>query len=319
MRPDDQGPARAAVVSLSRVIVERLDSLTSETRQTLVTAALLGPVFSVGDLAVVSGRAPTELVGTIEEAVAAAVLESAGARLRFRHGLLRQGLYESVPLALRVALHQHAISALIAADVSAERVAELLLPVLAEADGWELGWIVEHGGDLIDRAPEIAAELLGHALDRLETGDRRRAQVQDTLLPVSFYLRRVEQAERIARDILSVGTEPARAGRAYWFLAHNHMYHTGKVEEALTALAEASTATGSTRCGGRDSPRFGRPSSRCSTAGRRRAPRRSTPLGRASGLPTRRPAGGRCTRSRCSACRRTTWSRRPTWPAGRSS
>ena len=239
VRPDDQGPARAAVVSLSRVIVERLDSLTAETRQTLVTAALLGPVFSVGDLAVVSGRAPTELVGTIEEAVAAAVLESAGARLRFRHGLLRQGLYESVPLALRVALHQHAISALIAADVSAERVAELLLPVLAEADGWELGWIVEHGGDLIDRAPEIAAELLGHALDRLETGDRRRAQVQDTLLPVCFYLRRVEQAERIARDILSVGTEPERAGRAYWFLAHNHMYHTGKVEEALATLAEA--------------------------------------------------------------------------------
>ena len=236
---DDQGPVRAAVISLSRVIVDRLDSLTAGTRQTLVTALLLGPVFSVGDLAVVSGRVPTDLFGAIEEAVAAAVVESAGPRLRFRHGLLRQVLYESVPLALRVALHQQAISALIAADVSAERVAELLLPVLAEADGWELGWIVEHGGGLIDRAPEIAADLLQHAVERLETGDPRRAQVEDALLPVCFYLRRLEQAERIARDILVTSAEPERVGRAYWFLTHNDMHHTGKVEDALRTVAEA--------------------------------------------------------------------------------
>jgi tetratricopeptide (TPR) repeat protein len=236
---DDRGPANAAVISLSRVIVDRLDSLTTGTRQTLVTAALLGPVFSVGDLAVVAGRAPTELVGTIEEAVAAGVVESEGARLRFRHGLLRQALSESVPLALRVALHQQAVSALIAADASAERVAELLLPVLAEADGWELGWIAEHGGTLMNRAPEVAAELLEHALDRLELDDPRRARVQDALLPLSFYLRRIDRAERIARDILATAAEPERAGRAYWFLTRTDMHHRGKTEEALKTVAEA--------------------------------------------------------------------------------
>ena len=240
---DEQGPARAAVISLSRVIVDRLDSLTAETRQTLVTAALLGPVFSVGDLAVVSGRAPIDLVGAIGEALAAAVVESDGARLRFRHGLLRQALYESVPLALRVALHQQAVSALIAADAPVGRVAEMLLPILAEADGWELGWIVEHGGGLMNRAPEIAAELLEHALERLEPGDPRRARVQDVLLAVSFYLRRIERVGRIARDILSTatgtGADPERVGRAYWFLTRVDTHHTGKTEEALKTVAGA--------------------------------------------------------------------------------
>ena len=235
---DERGPAREAVVSLSRVIVDRLDSLTSETRQTLVMAALLGPVFSVGDLAVVSGRAPTGLVGAIEEAVAATVLESEGARLRFRHGLLRQALYESVPLALRVALHHQAVSALISADASAERVAEMLLPVLDEADGWELGWIAEYGGTLMNRAPEIAAELLEHALDRLRSGDVRRAQVQDALLSVSYYLRRIPRTGEIARDILTSGAGSERAGLAYWFLTRNDM-HNGQPEAALRTVAEA--------------------------------------------------------------------------------
>ena len=235
---DDEGPAREAVVSLARVIVDRLDSLTAETRQTLMVAALLGPVFSVADLAVVAGRAPTDLLGAVEEAVAAGVVEAEGARLRFRHGLLRQALYTSMPLALRVALHQQAISALIAAAAPAERVAELLLPVLGESDGWELDWIVENGGGLIDRAPEIAAELLEHALGRLGPGDPRRPRAEDALLPVTYYLNRFEKAEQLARDILATGDGSERVGHAHWFLVRNFMQQGGTAG-AVGAVADA--------------------------------------------------------------------------------
>jgi DNA-binding CsgD family transcriptional regulator len=235
---DDTVAAHPAALSLSSVILERMDSLTAETRQILLTAALLGPAFTAGDLAVVAGRAPTCFVGAIGEAVAAGVVESAGAQLRFRHSLLRQALYESVPLALRVALHQQAISALIAAHAPAERVAELLLPVLAEADGWELGWIVEHGDTLMYRAPEAAAELLGHALGRLTPGDSRRARVQDALLLVSYGLGRYEDTEKIAHDILTGGADRTRSGRALFLLVRKH-FQSGTVEEGLKVVADA--------------------------------------------------------------------------------
>jgi len=241
---DEEGPAREAVVSLARVIVDRLDSLTAETRQTLMVAALLGPVFSVADLAVVAGRAPTDLLGAVEEAVAAGVVEAAAdearrARLRFRHGLLRQALYTSIPLALRVALHQQAIGALIAAAAPAERVAELLLPVLDESDGWELDWIVENGGALINRAPEIAARLLEHALGRLSPGDPRRSRAEDALLPVTYYLQRSANTEQIARDILAAGAAAKgdRVGPAYWFLARNFLQQGSN--EALDVATDA--------------------------------------------------------------------------------
>jgi tetratricopeptide (TPR) repeat protein len=229
---------REAVVSLAQAIADRLDFLSTEARNTLRLAALLGPAFSVDDVTLVTGLTPAALFGMLEEAIAAGVLEPDGPRLRFRHGLLRQVLYETVPAPIRAALHQQVIESLIAASASPERVAELLLPVLDEATGWELDWIATHARALADRAPEAAAQLMEHALGHLAHDDPRRDPVADGMLAVAHYLGRYEQVERIAEEILTNGPDPDRAGQTVWFRARNRMSR-GTQSEALEAVTSA--------------------------------------------------------------------------------
>ena len=231
---------REAVVSLAQAIADRLDFLSTDARNTLRLAALLGPVFSVDDVTLVTGLTPGALFGMLEEAIAAGVLQPDGLRLRFRHGLLRQVLYETVPAPIRAALHQQVIQALIAASASPERVAELMLPVLDEATGWELDWIAAHAQALADRAPEAASQLMEHALGQLPLDDPRRDPVADALLAVAHYLGRYEQVEKIAEEILASGPEPDRAGQTVWFRARNRMSR-GQQPEALEAVTNALT------------------------------------------------------------------------------
>jgi hypothetical protein len=189
----------------------------------------------VDDVTLVTGLTPSSLLGVLEEAIAAGVLVPDGLRLRFRHGLLRQVLYETVPAPIRAALHQQVIQALIAASASAERVAELMLPVLDEATGWELDWIAANAQPLADRAPEVAAQLMEHALAQLAPDDPRRAPVSDALLAVAHYLGRYEQVEQIAEEILTSGPGPDRTGQTVWFRARNRMSR-GRQPEALETV-----------------------------------------------------------------------------------
>ncbi|MFG2526106.1 ATP-binding protein [Streptomyces sp. NPDC048527] len=225
-----------ALGSLSGVIADRLDVLSAGAREVLRTAALLGPEFSLGDLGTVAAQGPEEMAGRVAEALDAGVLEESGARLRFRHGLLKEVLYEATPMALRAALHQHAAQALIASGAPAERVAELILPALEVTDGWELDWLADNARQLVDRAPEIAAELLEHTLGHTDTTDPRHAGLGSQLASACHWLGRDERAEQLARGMLRTD-DPERIGQAHWLLGRIAI-RLGRQEE-LTRLAEA--------------------------------------------------------------------------------
>ena len=236
----DQQPAEAdeAMVSLAAAISDRLDYLSADTREVLRTAALLGTAFSVPDLSGVLGRSAARLTGAVEEALAAGVLEAAGTRLRFRHGLLKQALYEAIPGPLRVALYRDAARALMAAGSPVERVAELLLARTEAADGWELEWLADNAAALVQRAPAIAAELFERALSHTHEEQPWYVRLEDHLAAVAFLLARNELAERCARRILSGSAEPGRRGRASWILGYT-LLRARRVEDALSLTAQA--------------------------------------------------------------------------------
>jgi len=177
------GPA-AGPVSLADAISDRLAFLSEPTVDVLRLAAVLGAEFSVPDLSTVVGGAPSELVAVVQEAVAAGVLAEAGRGLRFRHGLIRQGLAESMPAGLRSALHAQVARALLAAGAGVQRVAEQLLAVEAGVlgEGWVLDWLVEAGSWLVNRAPDTAADLLPRALEAAPPDDPRREELAEHLL-----------------------------------------------------------------------------------------------------------------------------------------
>ncbi|WP_329138355.1 AAA family ATPase [Streptomyces sp. NBC_01476] len=243
--PADDHDASGVAVSLAEVIADRLDFLSAGAQELLRTAALLGPDFSVADVAAIVDRPVMALVGVLEEAVAAGVLESEGARLRFRHGLLQQALYEAIPRALRAALLPHVAQTLIAAGSSVERVAILVLAALDGSDGWELDWIAANTAHLIYRAPAVVAELLEHALSQVGEDEPRHAGLEDHLARVAFLLGRWEQAEHISRTILARTTDPDRTGEALWLLGRT-LQRLGRhqdVLEELEAVADGPRVT----------------------------------------------------------------------------
>src|ERR1017187_3047389 len=136
------GEAAVAVpVSLQAAIGQRLAGLDEPVARMLRWAAVLGAEFSAVDLSVVAGVAVRELAGLVAEAMAAGVVAESGTRMVFRHGLIRQVLYEELPTAVRAALHGQAARALAEADAPVERVAVQLMAVPEATGVWVAGWL----------------------------------------------------------------------------------------------------------------------------------------------------------------------------------
>ena len=238
-------------VSLAAAIAGRLTGLAQDVVGVLRWAAVLGQEFSVTDLEVVTGRTAGELMGVVEAAAAAGVVTDAGRRLGFRHALIRQVLYEGMPVALRAALHLQAARALADAGAAAERVAAQLVPGPGEADAlaagmseaWLAEWLAGSAPALIYRAPQVAAELLRDVLARLADDDPRRGDLQASLVTVAFLLARDEEVERVGELLLTRSADPDRAGEMAWLVAYAQL-RTGRPAQGEATIGEALRRSG---------------------------------------------------------------------------
>ncbi len=255
------GPGVVRVpVSLAAAIQGRLGALPEDAVTVLRWASLLGLEFSVTDLEVVSGRPAGTLMKVLDAALSAGVLVEAGVRLGFRHGLIRQALYEGMPAGLRAALHLQAARMLAKAGAAPERVAAQLVPagldadraagldpapgqqagVLAgmPADEWVVAWLAEAAPVLIYRAPQVAVELLRAVLAQLPKTDPRRAVLAANLVAVLFRLERDQEVERAGARLLAGDTDPQRAAETAWLVAYATL-RSGRVAEAQTQVTQA--------------------------------------------------------------------------------
>lgn len=207
-------------------------------------AAVLGQEFSVTDLAMVTGRAAGDLLGVVDTAAAAGVIAEAGPRLGFRHGLIRQVLYEGMPAALRAALHSQAARTLAAKDAAPERVAgQLVAAPKGLADGWVVEWLADVAPVLIYRAPQVAAELLRGVLGLLADDDPRREALEASLVEVAFVLVRFEEVERVGGRALARAADPDRAAELAWLVGYT-LVRTGRAAEAAAAVEKALARPG---------------------------------------------------------------------------
>ncbi len=91
----------------------------------------------------------------------------------FRHPLIRQVLYEAVPAGLRAALHRQAAQALAEAGGPVGRVAEQLA-ASGVMDSWTVGWVLDNGEALVDRASQPVIDLLAQAAEQVPHPGRAR-------------------------------------------------------------------------------------------------------------------------------------------------
>jgi len=248
------GPPRtgdAVPESLIAVVTRRLSGLSRQAHQILQVAAVLGPSFTVAELATVLSAPAIELLGVIQEAAVSGVLAAESDRLAFRHEIIRQALYESLPVSARNALHLQAGQALAAAGAPVERAAQHLLAGTT-LDARTLDWLVASADRLTARAPELAADLLSRVSDLAEPYGPQAGPLRLALATALLRAGRFAQAEAVAAGALPADHDGQRAGQLSWVLALSYM-NQGR---AADALAEAQRAVTDDKLGRVERARF---------------------------------------------------------------
>lgn len=233
----EEGVADVDVVSpspsLRVTVVRRLGFLSEETLDVLRTASVLGSEFHVTDLCTVLERPASELLPLIAEARDAGVLVEATDRLAFRHELVRDAVYEDVPLAARKALHLQAGRALAEAGAAAVKVATQLALGAERGDEDAISWLRRAAADVFPRDPDASADLLERALKLMEERHPERDATLFTLV-LALIGNRPEDGLRLVDEALARGTRTLE----WWFrLARAFvLWRLGRHADALEAV-----------------------------------------------------------------------------------
>ncbi len=227
--------------SLTGVLTDRLSSVQPETARMLRAATLLGGRFAVTDLAVVLRLPVSALAAGLQEAVTAGILAGSGAELVFRHPLIRQALYEGIPLALRTALHTEAAQELAAAGADALSVAQQLSAARRPGENWAREWLITAAPTLAARAPQLAVELLRRELDHTfgagSVRDRLAVSLVWALLSAGSY----QEAARQASRALTMLADPVSRAETSWMLARAQV-SMGDSSDAIATIGRALAA-----------------------------------------------------------------------------
>ena len=236
--------------SLSAAIADRLGFVPAPVREVLRAAALLGVDFAVPDLAMVLGRGVADLIPAIDEACTAGVLAESGNGLGFRHPLIRAALYDEIPVPVRTAWHRDAARALAEAGAPADRVARQLLRAVdgpggttEPVDEWILSWLARTAEPLVGQAPQVAAELLRHAVAGSPAGSAQHDRLAVRLADALYRLGDAAGAEQVASHALAQAVEPDLVGDLHWTLAQCRM-RAGRFAECLATLDRALASPG---------------------------------------------------------------------------
>jgi DNA-binding CsgD family transcriptional regulator len=229
--------------SLAAVLNDRLGSVSAQTVEILRTAALLGGKFTVTDLAVLLRRPVSELAAGLQEAVAARILVGSGSELAFRHQLIRQALYESMPTALRTALHAEAARELAATNADALSVAQQLSAAGQRGEDWARDWLFQTAPTLTTRAPQLAADLLRRELDEMPSGDEAWDGLMASLVRALLAVGSYDEAAQQASAALPVMADPVRRAETYSVLARAQV-SAGRSDAAIITTRQALASPG---------------------------------------------------------------------------
>ena len=173
--PEDPGHVTDAVPPRVRAAIARhLRLLSPDARRFLQVASILGREFTVTEVAAMTGQPTGRLTGAVEEALRAEMLAQVPAGLAFRHDLLRQAAYESLPASVRLAMHRDAGEALLRTGAPTVRVAAQLAIGARPGDAAAAAAIGQAAVELTPSSPNAAADLALRALELAGDHDEYR-------------------------------------------------------------------------------------------------------------------------------------------------
>lgn len=215
--------------TLRLTILRRISFLAAETLEVMRVASVLGSTFSLSELSAMIGRSAGELLTPIQEAARAGVLVDEGTSLRFRHDLIREAIYEDLPLGLRSGLHLDAARALEVSGSPALRVAEHIARGASSGDRGAVQRLREMAEASVIVAPAAAVRLLERALELVAATDPSRIQVAAALVMPLYLTGRITEADALAREVLAGSPDPVteyivRRSLAYSLVIRGHAF-----------------------------------------------------------------------------------------------
>ena len=229
--------------TLRLTILRRISFLADGTLEALRFASVLGTGFTLTDLAEITGRSAVDLSTNLAEPLRARVLEDDGTRLRFRHDLIRDAIYEDLPASVRGALHREAGQRLAAAGAPASQVAEHLARGARPGDAEAIGWLARAARQAAVTSPGVAADLFGRAIGLSHEADEGRDRLMAERAGTLMLAGRVPAALTACRELLGRHHDPDADGQVRICLAHA-LLAQGQVRDALGELDRASGSPG---------------------------------------------------------------------------
>ena len=227
--------------TLRLTILRRLSFLPGDTLQALRAASILGSSFTVTELSVTMARPALELSVVLAEGIAGRVLEEHGAVIRFRHDLIRDALYEDLPLSVRRGLHREAGRRLAQTGAPALQVAEQLARGAGQGDAEAIGWLTRAAREAAARSPDVAADLLERAAGLMAPADPGRDRLLAERASSLMVSGRNADALAACRSLLDRDLDPQVDGPVRICLGRA-LLAQGQVRDALQELEQAGSS-----------------------------------------------------------------------------
>jgi class 3 adenylate cyclase len=193
--------------NLNEALVRRLSWLPSETNELLRLASLLGNTFTLGDLAIVTGRSILDVAGWLREASLAELVVGDGDRLAFRHDLVREAVYGHMLSAERRDLHRAAGQALANSGAPTQQVAQQFARGASPGDVEAVTWLERAALETISVSPRAAISLLEEAVSLAPAQWQGRAALQAEMIDPLAWCGRFAEAEDLANTILATSPD----------------------------------------------------------------------------------------------------------------
>ncbi len=228
---------------LKLTVLLELSFLPARVQDLLRPAAVLGSSFTVADLALVLGTSAIALAPALRETRAAGIFREEGARLAFRHDLLREALYDDLSLSLRRSMHLEIARTLAGAGGDPISVAEHFVRGASRGDAMALDWLRRAADEATVRAPAVAAELLERALELFDGAGADADELMTDLVVALEMSARRQEAEATCVELLGRPQPPRTEARVRLCLARLLMWR-GQPAAAMDEAARAEKVEG---------------------------------------------------------------------------
>ncbi len=224
--------------TLRSAMREQLRQLGDDVSDVLRAASVQGASINVGDLAALLGRQPISLAVPIERAVRASILQERGAELEFRHDLVRQAVYEQMPVALRMATHRQLAEVLSQRGARPSLIGSHLVLGTDNGDNEAIRRLREAAADVALVDPDTALSFLDRARTFASSDVATLLVIERARMEALTGAGRLAEADSVARWLLDASSPDQHA--ELWARVGGIATLEGDSDRALEALETAA-------------------------------------------------------------------------------